>query len=280
MSAMPSDLIAWAVAVAVTAAAAPASLAGVVSFLSRRGLTVSNFRGRAVPCCAGLALLGPVLLGYTVLMAVFPGLRPEVIALLVAVLLGSFAGLIDDVAGGGEPKGLRGHLSALLRGDLTAGSIKAGALFLAGLAGAEAAGVGGPGFLLALLLIPLSANALNALDLRPGRAAKVFLLASAILTAALGGGGQAGLLLPLAAAVLIYLPWDLGERCMLGDTGANALGAAIGVALTGLGLATQFLAVTILISLHFFVERASISRLVDRNRLLRFIDRWGRERGC
>lgn len=280
---MWSDPFAWLAAVAVTAAATPASLAGIVFFISRRGLTARNFRGQALPCCAGLALLGPIVLGYTVLIGMLPDLRPEVLGLVAVVLLGSLAGLVDDVAGEGEPKGLRGHLSALRRGDLTAGSIKACALGLAGLMGAAAANVGGGhGFLLALMLalliIPLSANAFNALDLRPGRAVKVFLLVGVILTLGTWGEGQAGLLLlPLMAAALVYLPWDLRERSMLGDTGANALGAAIGMALTGVGPIAQVLSVLMLVCLHVFTERASISRLVESNRVLRRLDRWGRQ---
>lgn len=275
---MWSDAFAWLAAVAVTAAATPASLAGIVSLISRRGFTARNFRGQALPCCAGLALLGPIVLGYTVLIGMLPDLRPEVLGLVAVVLLGSLAGLMDDMAGEGEPKGLCGHLSALRRGELTAGAIKACALGLAGLMGAAATNAGGGyGFLLAVPLVPLSANAFNALDLRPGRAVKVFVLVVVVLTLGTWGEGRTGpLLLPLMAAALVYLPWDLGERCMLGDTGANALGAAVGMALTGAGPIAQVLSVLMLVCLHVFTERASISRLVESNRVLRRLDRWGR----
>jgi UDP-N-acetylmuramyl pentapeptide phosphotransferase/UDP-N-acetylglucosamine-1-phosphate transferase len=64
---------------------------------------------------------------------------------------------------------------------------------------------------------------------------------------------------------------------MLGDTGANALGAAWGV-----GLATELsrsaLAVTLalLVGLTVASERVSFSEVIERTPVLRELDRWGR----
>ena len=65
----------------------------------------------------------------------------------------------------------------------------------------------------AAVLISLSANALNQLDTRPGRALKAFLLGSLVV----GRPSRRA----LAIAVLIA-PYDLREMAMLGDAGANA----------------------------------------------------------
>ena len=75
-----------------------------------------------------------------------------------------------------------------------------------------------------------SANLANLFDLRPGRASKVFLVASGGPLASNGRGGSFGDVVagPTGATVAL-LGEDLGERAMLGDTGANALGAAWGV---------------------------------------------------
>src|SRR5205807_1238561 len=69
----------------------------------------------------------------------------------------------------------------------------------------------------------------NAFDRAPGRTIKVSLVAWVPL-AVVAGGSAAGVALgPVIGAALGLLPGDLGERLMLGDAGANALGAALGL---------------------------------------------------
>ena len=79
----------------------------------------------------------------------------------------------------------------------------------------------------AALLVALSANALNQLDTRPGRALKAYLLAAAVVRRA------------ASAWPSCLLPYDLREMGMLGDAGSNALGALLGLSsvdrLTGRG---------------------------------------------
>ena len=79
---------------------------------------------------------------------------------------------------------------------------------------------------------PGGANLLNLFDLRPGRAIKVAVASGAMIGAARPGRRRAPPLPPLAAA-LALLPEDLGERAMLGDAGANALGAMLGASAAG-----------------------------------------------
>lgn len=143
----------------------------------------------------------------------------------------ALAGAADDLTGSATPaKGLRGHLSALAAGEVTTGVLKVAALGGSGLLacawsdhrdgrGVTASTLAGGG------LVAGAANLANLFDLRPGRALKVFLA----LATPLAGGGR-----PAAGAVLggglVVLRDDLRGASMLGDTGANPLGAAVGLA--------------------------------------------------
>ena len=121
-------------------------------------------------------------------------------------------------------------------------------------------------------LVAGSANLANLFDLRPGRALKVALVSGIPLLAT----GR-----PAAAAVtgagLAVLPGDLRGVSMLGDTGANPLGAAVGLAAAqSLGPRGRLLALTAVAGLVLASEKVSFSRVIDQAPVLRALDRWGR----
>jgi glycosyltransferase involved in cell wall biosynthesis len=160
-------------------------------------------------------------------------------------------GLVDDVWSGPE-RGFRAHLAA----RRTTGVLK--------LLGIPAYALVRTRSLSAALLVALSANAINQLDTRPGRALKAYIAAAAVVDA------------PLAVAVLL-LPYDLREMTMLGDAGANALGALLGLnsvdRLTGRG---RWLAIGALAALTVVGERTSLGTLIERTPGLAQLDRLGR----
>lgn len=83
--------------------------------------------------------------------------------------------------------------------------------------------------LLAGVVIAGSAHFVNLVDVRPGRAVGAVL---ALGAPGLLRGGPAGRLSAAAmGAAAAVFPDDLGERAMIGDTGAHALGAALGSAI-------------------------------------------------
>lgn len=270
-----------ALAAAAASAAASGALAraltpAVADLLSRRGVSCANHEGRILPCGVGLVFLAAAVPAYAALMLGRAAPREEILALLAAAAIMAAAGLVDDLRGG-EPKGLRGHLAALRVGVVTSGAAKAAAGLMAGLVAAAALPAGAGERFTTLLLVPLCANAVNVLDLRPGRAGKAFVLAAAAELAATGGLPH---LAPLAGAVAGYLRYDLRGAAMMGDAGANLLGAALGVALAqDLGAGGEALAVAVLAALHVLVERVSLSALIDSRPLLRRFDAWGRPRG-
>jgi hypothetical protein len=184
----------------------------------------------------------------------------------------------DDLAGArpeqARDKGLAGHLRALREGRVSAGAVKVAGI---GAAGAAAALLTGRRSLVDAVLttglVAGTANLVNLLDLRPGRAAKAGVLAAGATLGGPGGGLVAG---PLGATLAV-LPEDLGERVMLGDAGANALGALVGLrlaAVPGRGRRTALLAA--ITALTLASEKVSFTKVIEATPGLRELDRLGR----
>ena len=190
-------------------------------------------------------------------------------------------GALDDLAGDGSSKGLRGHLGALARGEVTTGAVKVLGIGLTGLAAAVLVDRHRPDAtvldtLVGGAVVAGAANLANLLDLRPGRALKATVLAAAPLALATGrpGAGTAG---AAAGAALGVLPEDLAGRSMLGDTGANAAGALVGVALLErCGRPGRVAALGVLTALTLASERVSFTRVIESTPVLRAVDAWGR----
>jgi hypothetical protein len=248
--------------------------------------TRTNHRGEPVTLLEGPA----VALGGVVGGALAAGLgRRERLAMIIAGVGAAAFGGYDDLAASGPSKGFRGHLGALARGELTTGAVKLAGIGATGLAAALAAGPAGPAggsagssprlgtvadAVINAGLIAGGANLANLFDLRPGRAIKVSIGAGALLAAAPGRSRQAAVA-PVAAAVAL-LPEDLGERAMLGDAGANALGAMLGLAATGLPRAARIAALAGIAGLTAASEVVSFTRVIERTGPLRWLDMLGR----
>lgn len=254
----------------------------LLGLLARAGRLQRNYRGGELPCPLGLlvplaalsALIPITLLERLASVRVFyPGTARIVIFALGVLLLG----LLDDVLGDAEDRGWRGHAAALARGRISTGALKA--LGTVGLALFAASGLEQPDgrWLLAAAVLALATNVFNLLDLRPGRAVKAFVLLGAGLTI---GAGQLRALWSLglfAAPALLAGLYDLREKAMLGDTGANLLGALAGLWLVlTLSLTGQLVALGALVAITVYGEVRSISTLVERTPLLRGLDSLGR----
>jgi UDP-GlcNAc:undecaprenyl-phosphate GlcNAc-1-phosphate transferase len=252
--------------------------------LYESGHVKANYREHAVAFPFGVlsvlgALLALVPLALLQRLKVADVLHPETLTVAVYVLGVAFLGLLDDALGG-EPRGWRGHGQAVMRMRFSTGALKAaGSLGLA-LYATSYAGLSTGRWLLASAVLVLATNAFNLLDLRPGRATKMFVLLGAGLTV-----GSASLR-PLWALGLFVGPalvagvYDLRERVMLGDTGANLLGALAGLWLVlTLSVLGQTIALGVLLLVTVYGELRSISSLVERIPLLRQLDSLGRPQG-
>ena len=219
--------------------------------------------------------------------------RGSASATAVVALAAGALGALDDLVGGAADKGLRGHLRALGRGEVTTGAVKIVGLAAAGLVGAalvDARGIrrletsrtaGRSAFARAVstmvggAVVAGAANAVNLFDLRPGRALKVTVAAGLPMVSGAAGG------LAAAAAVgsgLGVVRDDLAASSMLGDTGANAAGALLGLALLErTGPVGRTVALAVLAALTLASERVSFTRVIEADPVLRRIDEWGRE---
>lgn len=186
-------------------------------------------------------------------------------------------GALDDLSGDSSSKGLRGHLGALVRGEVTTGAVKVAGLAVTGLVtvllvdrkprspldtlagGAVVAG---------------SANLLNLLDLRPGRALKAAIVLGAVAGSSERSAAAAG---AAVGASLGLLGPDLAGRTMLGDTGANSAGALLGTALLQrTGRRGRLATLAVLTALTLASEKVSFTRVIESTPVLRELDALGR----
>ena len=206
--------------------------------------------------------------------------------------LGALAfGLLDDLRGSGARRGLRGHLGALAHGEVTTGTVKLAGLAASGLGAALLEGGGPADVAVNAALVAGGANLLNLFDLRPGRAIKVAALSACLIAAGASvgnggggtGGGDTGRTAGLAAvaapagAALALLPADLGEQAMLGDAGANALGALLGAAAArSLPRRARLALLAGIAALTVASEKVSFTKVIAASPPLNWLDMLGR----
>ena len=240
------------------------------SRINHRGGPVTLLEGPAV---AAGAIAGALAQAGLVSMAGSPGWRAGT-AMAVAGAGGAAFGAYDDLAGSADRRGFRGHIGALRDGEVTTGAVKLGGIGLTGIF--SAALVGGPAadVVINAGLVAGGANLLNLFDLRPGRAIKVAAASGALIT--VGGALSSGSAVPVAAA-LALLPEDLGERAMLGDCGANALGAMLGAAAAaGLPRPARIALLAGIAGLTAASEKISFTKVIERTPALHRLDMLGR----
>lgn len=255
--------------------------------LARPPFLRRNYREHEVSTAGGLVLVTGAVGGALALSALVRlveldvGPREVRQAVIVAVVGFGFLGLLDDLVGDTATTGYRGHLAALRRGDVTSGVVK----IVGGIVVALAATVMATDEALPLLLadgalVALCANLANLLDRRPGRVLKVGLVAFVALVAASLADPRLAATALVAGVALALLPVDLGERVMVGDTGANPWGATLGLGLVvACSPGVRLGALAIVLGLNLLSERVSFTEVIARNGPLRRLDELGRHPG-
>lgn len=234
--------------------------------------TRTNHRGEPISLLEGPAVTAGITAG-----SLF---APSGLSGAIAAAGGGAFGLYDDLAEDTSQrhKGFKGHLGALAQGELTTGGLKI--LGIGGTAFVSSCFLNVPrsgrnvfDVLLDTAVIAGSANFVNLLDLRPGRALK-FAGASAALLGLKGKAPQSGAII---GACLAAAPGDLAEQDMLGDSGANALGALLGQTLASqCPRPVRLLGLAVLGGLTVASERVSFSKVIADTAWLNRIDSLGR----
>ena len=237
-----------------------------------------NYKGEMIPVSMGIVFL-PMIIINGIIVAFFT-VNFVSSSLLFMFIFGImsmfFAGIIDDTIGNRDVSGLKGHFKSLFKGKLTTGGFKAVFGGFVGLIISVSISKNITDIIINTLIIALSTNLMNLFDLRPGRAIKVYLVIIIAIFITLTGYIQ---LLPLLILpnVLAYFNYDLKAKAMMGDTGSNVLGISIGMLMAfGYTLNVRIAWLVFLVLIHLLTEKFSLTKIIEKNKVLNFIDKLGR----
>lgn len=254
------------------------SIPMVKYMLESCGLIRKNYRGEMIPVGMGIAFI-PALMVNSAILTYFNIEHDRLLlifVLLFAVMAMAFAGIMDDAIGNRDVTGLKGHFLSMFKGRLTTGGFKAVLGGFIGIVVSAAVADNILGVVVGTLVVALATNFMNLFDLRPGRAIKVYLIIS-ILVLIFAGDFNRQLYMLLLPGVVSYFIFDLKALSMMGDAGSNVLGVFIGVMIViSFSIQVQLVCLVGLIAIHVLTEKYSLTKLIEQNSVLNFIDKLGR----
>lgn len=254
-------------------------------WLRSDALLRENYAGRCVPVCGGLVVVIAVgaVVGIQVVVRFVDGSSDPVwlaqFGLPVLVIAFGFGmlGFVDDALGSADVHGFAGHIRAWISGKLTTGFVKLAGGAALGLVAVASRGGGVEWLFANAAVVALAANLGNLLDRAPGRLLKASVLGAAPFVVVGWNTPELAAAAPVFGAAWTLLPADCRERLMLGDTGANVVGATIGWLAVWLTAQTTRLGLLAgLVALNLLAEAVSFSRLIEAIPPLRWLDNLGR----
>lgn len=248
------------------------------SLLIESNVLRPNYKKDMIPVSMGIVFL-PMLIINAIILAYFTTNFKDMLHIFIflfGLVSMFFAGILDDIIGNRNVSGLKGHFKSLLNGKLTTGGFKALFGGFIGLVISIPISKNIYDIVINTLIIALSTNLMNLLDLRPGRAIKGYLVISIVLLFTLGEYTR-NLLLLILPNVVAYFNQDLKAKAMMGDTGSNVLGISIGILFVmGYSLKVRLIWLAFLIFIHILTEKYSLTKIIENNKFLNFIDKLGR----
>ena len=248
------------------------------SLLIESNVLRPNYKKDMIPVSMGIVFL-PMLIINAIILAYFTTNFKDMLHIFIflfGLVSMFFAGILDDIIGNRDVSGLKGHFKSLLNGKLTTGGFKALFGGFVGLVVSVCISSSIVDIIVNTLIIALSTNLMNLFDLRPGRAIKAYLVIMIPIYITLTGYIKA-LPLLILPNVLAYFNTDLKARGMMGDTGSNVLGISIGVLMAlGYGIKVRVAWLVFLVLMHLITEKFSLTKIIEKNKVLKFIDDLGR----
>lgn len=249
----------------------------LLKMLSNSQTLSSNYKNEDIPICMGLLFVFVQIISISFTLLLLKANSINIVFYLFAFTVMGMVGLLDDLIGDKNVKGLKGHIKSFFRGTLTTGGIKAGmglliALFISTIISNNFSEI-----MINTFLIALFTNLTNLFDLRPGRSIKVFILLSIIMLFSSNIKEYDFLLYSFYGILFVYFPLDLKAKAMMGDVGSNVLGITLGVycALTHTIVGKLIYLVTLIV-IHIIAEKLSFSKIIENNKILNYLDNLGR----
>jgi len=248
----------------------------LLKILSKGNAVGTNYLGEKIPNCMGLLFVLVQVFNLAFIYLFFKDENYYIVYLFSFILMG-LVGLMDDLIGEKDVKGLKGHIFNFIKGNPTTGGIKAGVGFLVALFVSLVLSRNIIEIIINTLIIALFTNLINLFDLRPGRSSKVFILFAIIMLIFSATNQYNKIIYSFFGILLVYLPLDLKAKVMMGDVGSNTMGITLGIycAFTQ-NIIAKLVYLLLLFVLHILAERVSFTKIIENNRLLKFLDDLGR----
>lgn len=246
----------------------------IMRMLKNNKIVAPNYKNENIPICLGMLFVIIQTVSLSLYTLYYQDIK--IILLLIGILTMGFVGLLDDLTGDTEVKGLKGHISSFFKGSLTTGFIKASVGFFISLILAIYISENIINTIINTFIIALSINTLNLFDLRPGRALKVFNFIGLLLLL-VSNFYNWYILTSMLVITMVYFKYDIKAEAMMGDVGSNVLGLSLGYyCALSQGLYMRIGYLMVLIVLHLVAEKVSISKIIENNKYLNYIDQLGR----
>ena len=224
----------------------------------------TNFQSRDLPIGFGLVPSFAFIL--LCLCSHGQGLASAATLILITAI-----GLVDDVFGNADNRGLRGHIRALWAKKITTGLCKMFVCLVVSVSFSFFTyGMDWSRITVLTLLIAGLSNVFNLLDLRPGRCQFVAIVLLGIIQ--LYAWSVLGII-GMMVLLITYRP-DAQGKVMMGDCGSTTIGAFIALSIQeNHGSTGMLLFTTVGILLNLAAERWSFTRLIADSTWLSGIDR-------
>lgn len=247
------------------------------NMLLNNNSTEINFKRERIP--TGMGLIFALIQTFIIITVSFfiESMDTYTLVYIISILVIGIVGLLDDIVGDKKVKGFKGHILSLFNYKLTTGGLKLIVGGMSSLLVSIIIHISLIDIIVNTFIIGLFTNIINIFDLRPGRAGKVFMFFSIILILSSNTDRYNYIIFSLLGIVIVYLPYDLKAKFMMGDIGSNILGITLGIFCVKTQiLSARLLFLVFLALINIISEFYSFTDIIANNKLLCYIDKLGR----